>query len=213
MEYSFRDVITIDKATGKISKLGRSFTRARDYDAMGAQVPWHTKRYWPLPLCTLLPALTPFVNLCRHSLYSVQRGSCRRGRKWSIRCPSMRSTSSTAAHRASWPSSLETPERSSLKCASRLMPKCMSGGKKARLRSFQGWVQLLHFRFALLLRVSDQSGCNSRSCSSMRFTCWTWSAFPFWIVPWRVTCPQFSSWPPTEASLGTVASLSLIVSL
>ncbi|KAK7925442.1 hypothetical protein WMY93_007752 [Mugilogobius chulae] len=32
------DVITIDKATGKISKLGRSFTRARDYDAMGAQL-------------------------------------------------------------------------------------------------------------------------------------------------------------------------------
>ncbi|XP_026473491.1 ruvB-like helicase 2 [Ctenocephalides felis] len=31
------DVITIDKATGKISKLGRSFARARDYDATGAQ--------------------------------------------------------------------------------------------------------------------------------------------------------------------------------
>ncbi|XP_076024846.1 ruvB-like 2 [Genypterus blacodes] len=31
------DVITIDKATGKISKLGRSFTRARDYDAMGSR--------------------------------------------------------------------------------------------------------------------------------------------------------------------------------
>jgi len=31
------DVITIDKASGKISKLGRSFTRSRDYDAMGAQ--------------------------------------------------------------------------------------------------------------------------------------------------------------------------------
>merc|ERR1711975_97824 len=30
------DVITIDKATGKISKLGRSFARARDFDAMGA---------------------------------------------------------------------------------------------------------------------------------------------------------------------------------
>lgn len=29
------DVITIDKASGRISKLGRSFTRARDYDAMG----------------------------------------------------------------------------------------------------------------------------------------------------------------------------------
>lgn len=31
------DVIIIDKATGKITKLGRSFTRARDYDAMGPQ--------------------------------------------------------------------------------------------------------------------------------------------------------------------------------
>merc|ERR1712054_457923 len=31
------DVITIDKASGKISRLGRSFTRSRDNDAMGAQ--------------------------------------------------------------------------------------------------------------------------------------------------------------------------------
>jgi len=31
------DVITIDKATGKITKLGRSFTRARDYDATDSQ--------------------------------------------------------------------------------------------------------------------------------------------------------------------------------
>ncbi|ORY79961.1 TIP49 C-terminus-domain-containing protein [Protomyces lactucae-debilis] len=29
------DVITIDKTSGKISKLGRSFARSRDYDAMG----------------------------------------------------------------------------------------------------------------------------------------------------------------------------------
>ena len=29
------DVISIDKASGKISKLGRSFARSRDYDAMG----------------------------------------------------------------------------------------------------------------------------------------------------------------------------------
>ena len=34
---SYRDIITIDKATGKITKLGRSFTRARDYDATDAQ--------------------------------------------------------------------------------------------------------------------------------------------------------------------------------
>merc|ERR1712179_832997 len=31
------DIVTIDKATGKITRLGRSFTRARDYDATGAQ--------------------------------------------------------------------------------------------------------------------------------------------------------------------------------
>mmetsp|Transcript_23364 Transcript_23364/g.32733 ORF Transcript_23364/g.32733 Transcript_23364/m.32733 type:complete len:503 (-) Transcript_23364:3-1511(-) len=30
------DVVTIDKGSGKISKLGRSFSRSRDYDAMGA---------------------------------------------------------------------------------------------------------------------------------------------------------------------------------
>jgi RuvB-like protein 2 len=29
------DVITIDKATGRVTKLGRSFARSRDYDAMG----------------------------------------------------------------------------------------------------------------------------------------------------------------------------------
>jgi hypothetical protein len=33
------DIVTIDKASGKINRLGRSFTRAKDYDAMGA----HTK--------------------------------------------------------------------------------------------------------------------------------------------------------------------------
>jgi RuvB-like protein 2 len=32
------DVVVIDKVTGKISKLGRSFARSRDYDAMGADV-------------------------------------------------------------------------------------------------------------------------------------------------------------------------------
>ena len=32
------DVITIDKVSGKVTRLGRSFTRARDYDATGANV-------------------------------------------------------------------------------------------------------------------------------------------------------------------------------
>jgi DNA helicase TIP49 (TBP-interacting protein) len=29
------DIISIDKASGKITRLGRSFSRARDFDAMG----------------------------------------------------------------------------------------------------------------------------------------------------------------------------------
>ena len=32
------DVISIDKASGKVSRLGRSFARSRDYDAMGGWV-------------------------------------------------------------------------------------------------------------------------------------------------------------------------------
>lgn len=29
------DVVAIDKASGRVTRLGRSFARARDYDAMG----------------------------------------------------------------------------------------------------------------------------------------------------------------------------------
>jgi RuvB-like protein 2 len=32
------DVISIDRASGKINKLGRSYARSRDYDATGADV-------------------------------------------------------------------------------------------------------------------------------------------------------------------------------
>ena len=32
------DVIAIDKTSGKVTKLGRSFAQSRDYDAMGADV-------------------------------------------------------------------------------------------------------------------------------------------------------------------------------
>lgn len=38
----FRDVIVIDKANGKISKLGRSYSRVRDFDAMGPEVKFVT---------------------------------------------------------------------------------------------------------------------------------------------------------------------------
>lgn len=44
------DVIAIDKASGKITRLGRSFARSRDYDAMGAALAW------PLQYLTLVIA-------------------------------------------------------------------------------------------------------------------------------------------------------------
>jgi hypothetical protein len=34
-----RDVISIDKATGRITRLGRSIIHSRDFDAMGPNVP------------------------------------------------------------------------------------------------------------------------------------------------------------------------------
>ena len=36
--YTASDVISIDKASGKITKLGRSFTRAKDFEVSGASV-------------------------------------------------------------------------------------------------------------------------------------------------------------------------------
>lgn len=56
--FSLRDVITIDKATGKITKLGRSFTRARDYDAMGAQVCCHSAKIVLLDDCSILKSIS-----------------------------------------------------------------------------------------------------------------------------------------------------------
>ena len=90
--YLFSDIITIDKATGKISKLGRSFTRARDYDAMGPQVSS------PLSLSLSL-SLSPFNHnfyLYRPNLFSVLKVSYKRGRKLYILSVFMKLMSSTA---------------------------------------------------------------------------------------------------------------------
>jgi RuvB-like protein 2 len=32
------DIVAVDKTSGRVTKLGRSFARSRDYDAMGADV-------------------------------------------------------------------------------------------------------------------------------------------------------------------------------
>jgi RuvB-like protein 2 len=67
------DVVSIDKTSGRISKLGRSFGRAKDYDAMGADVSFFD--------------LTSGLKLTfRPVLSLVPMESCRAGRRSSTRC-------------------------------------------------------------------------------------------------------------------------------
>jgi RuvB-like protein 2 len=57
------DVICIDKATGKVSKLGRSFTRSRDYDASGAEA-----RYVQCPEGELQKKKETIHTVCLHEM-------------------------------------------------------------------------------------------------------------------------------------------------
>ena len=70
------DVIAIDKSSGKISKLGRSFARSRDYDAMGADV------------CCHIPLLACVLTGChRPSLYNVPKANFNKEKKSCTRYP------------------------------------------------------------------------------------------------------------------------------
>ena len=57
------DVITIDKASGKITKLGRSFSRSRDYDAMGS-----TTRFVQCPEGELMKRKEVVHNVSLHEI-------------------------------------------------------------------------------------------------------------------------------------------------
>ena len=87
------DVVSIDKASGRISKLGRSFGRAKDYDAMGGDVSCHQSAR-----CGLLTEYRP-------DLWHVQMANYRHEKRWYILFLYMRSTSSTLGRRGSWPCS------------------------------------------------------------------------------------------------------------
>jgi hypothetical protein len=65
------DVVAIDKTSGKISKLGRSFARSRDYDAMGADVRFISRLFTQnVPL--------PFY---RQNLYNAQKARSKSEKK------------------------------------------------------------------------------------------------------------------------------------
>lgn len=94
------DVISIDKASGRISKLGRSFGRAKDYDAMGADV-------------SCVPHFDWQELTVRLDLSLVRMESSKREKRWYIPCHCTRSTSSTRGRKDSWHCSPEILERSS----------------------------------------------------------------------------------------------------
>ena len=76
------DVIAIDKTSGKVTKLGRSFARSRDYDAMGADV--RGRGYAEGSRASNV--LTPH----RPSSYNALRAKFKSARKLCTRSPCMR---------------------------------------------------------------------------------------------------------------------------
>lgn len=69
------DVVSIDKTSGRISKLGRSFGRAKDYDAMGADV--SSSFYW-------IALARQEADAFRPDSSHVRMASCRDAKRSSI---------------------------------------------------------------------------------------------------------------------------------
>lgn len=124
----YRDVITIDKASGRITRLGRSFTRARDYDAMGSDVSSRLKKMMKGRRINRL------FLLDRSNLSNALKVNCKSVKKWSILSLFMKSMWSTAGPKVSWHSSLVILVKSRLKCVTKSIQRCLNGEKKARLK-------------------------------------------------------------------------------
>jgi len=63
------DIVSIDKAAGKVTKLGRSFARRSDYDAMGPMV----RKYTHTHINTHAYAHTHTLKACSVSLQCIIR--------------------------------------------------------------------------------------------------------------------------------------------
>jgi len=66
------DVVAVDKTSGKISKLGRSYARSRDYDAMGADVRL---------IFSLINAEKQMTLFCRRNLYNALKAKSKNEKK------------------------------------------------------------------------------------------------------------------------------------
>ena len=172
-----RDVITIDKASGKISVIGRSFARARDYDATGAQA-----KFVPCPEGELQKR--------KEVVHTVRCGGARAARD-SHPHPAActRSTSSTAARKASWRCSLVRRRAG----AGHADPAGDTGEIKGEVRE-QINAKVAEWReegkadivpgvraFCCVASRSRRGRC----CSSTRCTCWTLNALRSSTAPLR----------------------------
>lgn len=93
------DVIAIDKTSGKVSKLGRSFARSRDYDAMGADV----RSIYGFSFQVISSDIRTSTNF-RRDLYNVQKARFKNGRRWCTPSHCTKSTLSTVERKVSSPS-------------------------------------------------------------------------------------------------------------
>ena len=164
-QVSAGDVVAIDKASGKITRLGRSFARSRDYDAMGP-----TTKFVQCPEGELQKRKEVVHVVTLHEIDVINsRTQVRRvaveGRRSSgganaqpppplgdeaerVDTPQLEGATTGAPHqlsltalffffarRASWRCSRETRARFAPRCASRLTRRWRSGVRRARRRS------------------------------------------------------------------------------
>ena len=97
------DVITIEKSSGRITKLGRSFARSRDYDAIGSDV--------------------RFLTNHRPNLFSARKENFSAAVRSFTLSRYMKLMSLTRALRAFWPSLRVIPVRSNRSFGIKSMPK------------------------------------------------------------------------------------------
>lgn len=148
------DVITIDKATGRISVLGRSFARSRDYDAMGASTKFVQcpegelqKRKEVVHVVSLHEV--DVINSRTQgflALFSGWRAAARaRARRIADVCRLGRGARARAPILTHPPLCLDalqaTRVRSSRRCASRSTRRWPSGARRARRRSSRAYAR------------------------------------------------------------------------
>lgn len=189
------DVISIDKASGKVSKLGRSFTRSRDYDAMGADVGSYALSESELQRTEPLLSQTKFVQ-CPEG--EIQK------RKEVVHTVSLHEIDVINSRTQGF-LALFAGDTGEIKpeLRNQINTKVAEWREEGKAEIIPGVSDHLH-DLALALKPWILIPCYVlyRSCLSMKYTCWTSSAFPFSTERLRMTCHRWSSWRQTAAWLG-----------